>query len=63
MDKTTNKLPDEVGKKYKVLPGRPFKFVHGRFGKIDLNTSSLGQVEKLVEAGVKHIVPVEKKKA
>lgn len=63
MDRTVNKLPDEVGKKYQVLKGRPFKFVHRKFGLIDLNTASLAQVESLVKAGVSHIVPVDAKKA
>ena len=61
MEKAVNKLPDEVGKKYKVLKGQPFKFAHARFGHIDLNKSTVKQVENLIKGGVKHIVPIEKK--
>lgn len=61
MEKRVNKLPEEVGKKYKVLKGRPYKFVHPRAGTIDLNTSTVKQVEELIKLGVKHIVPIKEK--
>ncbi len=56
MEKTVNKLPDEVAKKYEVLKGRPFKFSYRNFGRIDLNNTTLKQVEALIKHGVQHIV-------
>lgn len=57
MEKANHKLPEEVAKKYQVLKGRPFLFVHRKLGVIDLNTASMEQVDRLVKAGVQHIVP------
>ena len=56
MEKTVNKLPEEVAKKYKVPKGQPYKFGHRKFGIIDLNNCTVDQVERLVKSGVNHIV-------
>lgn len=61
MEKTVNKLPDEVAKKYEVLPGRPYKFSYRNFGRVDLNDSTLQQVEALIKGGVQHIVKKQAK--
>jgi len=62
MGKVVNKLPDKVAEKYKVQPGKPYKFAYGRFGLVDLNHATVGLVESLIKAGIKHIVPVVPKK-
>lgn len=62
MEKTVNKLPDEVGEKYRVLKGRPFVFVHPVAGRVDLTKANVKLVERLIDLGVKHIVPVKYKK-
>jgi hypothetical protein len=53
MDKVEIKLPEAVAKAgYKPAPGAVQVSVSADLGKIDLNTISLSQADKLVQKGV-----------
>jgi len=47
MDKNLNKLPEAVAKEFTVKNGFPFKFVHRKFGKIDLNKINIDQAQNI----------------
>jgi hypothetical protein len=62
MEKQLTRLPDEISKKYDVLPGKPLKFVHPEFGYIDLTKATKKQADALVKRGLKTLVPKPSKK-
>ena len=62
MEKTINRLPDEISKKYDVLPGKPLIFVHPVFGRVDLTKATRKQADALVKRGLTTLVPKASKK-
>ena len=53
MEKTVNKLPDEVGKKYRVIKGSSLHFIHPHFGEVNLREiKTLSRARQLADAGV-----------
>ena len=53
MVKSVNKLPDEIGKKYRLIEGSSMHFIHRHFGEVNLReTMSLNRAKALADAGV-----------
>ncbi len=53
MENTVNKLPDEVGKKYRVIKGSSMHFIHPDFGEVNLREiKTLNRARQLADAGV-----------
>lgn len=53
MEKTVNKLHDEIGKKYRVIDGHSWHFIHSHFGDVNLREPmSLNRAKALADAGI-----------
>jgi len=62
MEKNLNQLPDPVAKEYKLKKGFPFKFVHLKYGSINLNNINLKQAESLAKDANIGLVKIASKK-